>query len=121
MAPPVLRVGNLDSRRDITDVRDTVRAYTLIVERGIARRPYNVCSGRAHRIRDLLDMLLSQSTVRIDVEIDPSRLRPSDNPVMVGDPSRLMAETGWAPEIPIERTLADLLSEWRRRVAASRH
>jgi GDP-4-dehydro-6-deoxy-D-mannose reductase len=121
MAPPVLRVGNLDSRRDITDVRDTVRAYTLIVERGIARRPYNVCSGRAHRIRDLLDMLLSQSTVRIDVEIDPSRLRPSDNPVMVGDPSRLMAETGWAPEIPIERTLADLLSEWRRRIAASRH
>lgn len=121
LAPPVLRVGNLDSRRDITDVRDTVRAYRLIIERGVARRPYNVCSGRAYRIGDLLDLLLAQSTVRITIEVDPSRLRPSDNPVMVGDPSRLLADTGWVPVIPIEQTLADLLNDWRRRLAAPRH
>jgi GDP-4-dehydro-6-deoxy-D-mannose reductase len=111
---PVLHVGNLDARRDITDVRDTVRAYQHVVRHGQTRRPYNVCSGRAYRVRDLLDALIGLSTVRIEVQVDPSRLRPSDNPVIAGDRSRIEAETGWAPAIPIERTLDDLLNYWRR-------
>jgi GDP-4-dehydro-6-deoxy-D-mannose reductase len=112
-SPAVLRVGNLESRRDITDVRDTVRAYLAMVERGRPGRPYNVCSGTAHRVRDLLDHLVSLSRIPITIEIDPARLRPSDNPVVVGDRSRITAETGWTPAIPIEQTLADLLDYWR--------
>jgi len=110
---PVLQVGNLDSRRDITDVRDVVRAYRALVARGTPGRPYNVCSGRGSRVGDLLDTLLALSRVRVRVETDPARLRPSDNPVIVGDPTRIAAETGWRAEIPIEQTLADLLDYWR--------
>jgi GDP-4-dehydro-6-deoxy-D-mannose reductase len=115
---PVLRVGNLESRRDITDVRDTVRAYRLVVQRGRPRRPYNVCSGKAYRVRDLLDALIGLSRASIDIQIDPSRLRPSDNPVIAGDRSRIGAEAGWTPAIPIERTLDDLLNYWRREILA---
>ena len=115
-AEPVLHVGNLDSRRDITDVRDTVRGYRAIVDRGAIGRPYNVCRGTAYRIGDLLDILLSIARVRVRVERDPSRLRPSDNPVVLGDRDRITAEIGWVPDIPIERTLADLLDDWRQRV-----
>lgn len=116
---PVLRVGNVDARRDITDVRDTVRAYRLLVEHGHERRPYNVCSGVAYRVGDLLDTLLGMSQIPIDVQMDPARLRPSDNPIIVGDPSRISAEAGWRPEIPIERTLGDLLAYWRREIAGA--
>jgi GDP-4-dehydro-6-deoxy-D-mannose reductase len=118
LGEPILRVGNLDARRDITDVRDTVRAYHALGDRGTPLRPYNVCSGRAHRIGDLLDTLLTLARVRVRVEIDPERLRPSDNPIIVGSHARLTAETGWQPEIPIERTLADLLEYWRGRETA---
>jgi GDP-4-dehydro-6-deoxy-D-mannose reductase len=114
---PVLYVGNLDAERDITDVRDTVRAYHAIAAAGHARRPYNVCSGRAHAMRRLLDILLSLARVRVRVEIDPARLRPSDNPVILGSHARLTADTGWTPVIPIEQTLADLLEHWRRTTA----
>jgi GDP-4-dehydro-6-deoxy-D-mannose reductase len=117
VSEPVLRVGNLASRRDITDVRDTVRAYRLIVERGEPRRPYNVCAGRAYRISDLLDTLIGLSNTQVRLEEDPARMRPSDNPVVLGDRSRIAAEIGWKPEIPIERTLADLLDYWRRTTA----
>jgi GDP-4-dehydro-6-deoxy-D-mannose reductase len=112
---PVLRVGNLDSRRDITDVRDTVRAYRLLVERGVPGRAYNVCSGRAYRIGDLMESLVRRSRAPIAIEEVPSRLRPSDNPIILGDCSRLTAETGWRPQLPIERTLDDLLDYWRHR------
>ena len=115
----VLHVGNLEARRDITDVRDTVRAYEAIAERGRPGVPYNVCSGAAHSMRALLDMLLSLSTVRVRIEVDSSRLRPSDNPVILGSHARLTADTGWTPRIPIEQTLADLLADWRVRVARS--
>lgn len=113
---PILHVGNLESRRDITDVRDTVRAYESVVQHGQPRRPYNVCSGRAYRVRDLLDALVAQSTGSIEIRVDPSRLRPSDNPVIAGDRTRVTAETGWSPEIAIDRTLADLLDYWRGRI-----
>jgi GDP-4-dehydro-6-deoxy-D-mannose reductase len=98
-------------------VRDTVRAYEAIAERGTPRRPYNVCSGTAHSMRALLDILLSLSKARVRIEVDPARLRPSDNPIILGSHARLTADTGWTPEIPIERTLADLLDYWRRAVA----
>ena len=111
---PVLHVGNLDAQRDITDVRDTVRAYHALAEAGQPRRPYNVCSGRAYSMRTLLDILLSLARVRVRVEVDPARLRPSDNPVILGSHARLTADTGWTPVIPIEQTLADLLEYWRR-------
>jgi GDP-4-dehydro-6-deoxy-D-mannose reductase len=114
---PVLRVGNLESRRDITDVRDTVRAYHLVVRHGHPGRPYNVCSGIAHRVQDLLDALTRMSRASIRVEIDADRLRPSDNPVIAGDRSRIAAETGWEPTISIDRTLEDLLDYWRARIS----
>ena len=110
---PILHVGNLEAKRDITDVRDTVRAYRLLMRRGKAGQPYNVCCGRAYRIADLLEMLLSSARVPIRVETDPARLRPSDTPMVLGSFARLEADTGWRPEIPIEQTLINLLDYWR--------
>ena len=115
---PVLRVGNLESRRDLTDVRDTVRAYRALVDRGIPAQPYNICSGQAYRIGDLLDMLVGMARADLRVEVDQVRVRPVDNPVVLGDPSRIMRDTGWQPRIPIRQTLQDLLDYWRERVAA---
>jgi GDP-4-dehydro-6-deoxy-D-mannose reductase len=117
---PVLNVGNLDARRDITDVRDTVRAYRMLVEKGQPGRPYNICSGRAHRTGDLLDALMHLSRTPIRIAVDAARLRPSDNPVVLGDPSRIADEAGWRPSIPIEQTLGDLLDYWRLRIAVPR-
>jgi GDP-4-dehydro-6-deoxy-D-mannose reductase len=110
---PEISVGNLDAQRDLTDVRDTVRAYRLILERGVPGRPYNVCSGRAVTIRHLLDLLIARARCPVTVKIDPSRYRPNDNPILLGDPSRLRDELGWTPEIPLERTVDDLLVYWR--------
>ena len=112
---PILRVGNLEAYRDITDVRDTVRAYPLVIQHGRPLRPYNVCSGRAYRVRDLLDTLVGMSSASIGIEPDPARLRPSDNPIILGERSRISTEAQWEPRIPIERTLGDLLGYWRDR------
>src|SRR6185503_10654370 len=103
--PPEIDVGNLDARRDLTDVRDTVRAYRVIMERGTPGRAYNVCTGRAVSIRDLLDMLLALARVPVKINVDPARYRPSDLPIVVGDPSRIQQELGWTADIPLERTL----------------
>ena len=111
--PPQLAVGNLDARRDLTDVRDTVRAYAMLAERGRAGRPYNVCSGRAITIRELLDRLIARARVSIAVRVDPERYRPNDVPLIVGDPTRIRTEVGWEPQIPLEKTLDDLLEYWR--------
>ncbi len=116
---PVLHVGNLEARRDITDVRDTVRAYRLVLQHGRPVRPYNVCSGVGYRVRDLLDALVAMSDRPIAVTPDPARFRPSDNPVITGNRSRIGAEAGWEPRIPIERTLEDLLDYWRERTRTS--
>lgn len=118
LSPPVLEVGNLEGRRDLTDVRDTVRAYEAIAERGEAGRVYNVCAGRAYRIGDVLEGLLSRSTSRIEVRRDPSRYRPHDSPLVLGDRSRITNELGWSPAVPLERTLDDLLAYWRDEVRA---
>jgi GDP-4-dehydro-6-deoxy-D-mannose reductase len=117
LLPPVIRVGNLKARRDLTDVRDTVRAYRAIVERGIPGRPYNVCSGRAVSVQDVLDLLVSLARVPVTVEIDSARFRPNDTPVVLGCPTRIQAELGWSAVIPLSETASDLLEYWRRRIA----
>jgi GDP-4-dehydro-6-deoxy-D-mannose reductase len=110
---PEISVGNLDAQRDLTDVRDTVRAYRQILERGSPGRPYNVCSGRAVSIRRLLDQLISRGRVPVAVKIDPARMRPNDTPLLLGDPTLTRDELGWQAEIPFEKTLDDLLEYWR--------
>jgi GDP-4-dehydro-6-deoxy-D-mannose reductase len=114
---PEIAVGNLEARRDLTDVRDTVRAYRLIAERGAPGRVYNVCSGRTVVVRELLDMLLARARVPIAVRVDPARLRPIDQPVVLGDFGRIRSELGWAPRIAFEQTLDDVLTYWRERAA----
>ncbi len=114
LKPPVIHVGNLEARRDFTDVRDMVRAYWLALEKGEPGEVYNICSGKAWRIRDVLDLLLTMTKLKIEVRQDPKRLRPSDVPVLMGDHSRFSARTGWQPAIPFEKTLADMLEFWRR-------
>lgn len=110
---PTLKVGNLEAQRDLSDVRDTVRAYEALMTRGVPGRTYNVCSGRAVSMQHLLDGLRAHIRVPVTVEPDPARMRPADTPLVLGDRARLTAETGWAPEIPFETTLADLVDYWR--------
>jgi GDP-4-dehydro-6-deoxy-D-mannose reductase len=110
---PEVEVGNLDARRDLTDVRDTVRAYRLILERGVPGRCYNVCTGRAVAIRELLELVIARARVPVRVTVNRDRLRPNDLPLVVGDPGRIHAELGWEARIPLERTLDDLLDYWR--------
>jgi GDP-4-dehydro-6-deoxy-D-mannose reductase len=119
LRPPQLQVGNLEAVRDFTDVRDVVRAYWALLEKGAPGAVYNVCSGRGRRIRELLDTLLDKARIRVEIAIDPGRLRPSDLPVLVGDPARLKAATGWEPRIDLDTTLGELLDDWRARVRAS--
>jgi len=116
--PPLVRHGNLEAQRDFTDVRDVVRAYWLILNKGAPGEVYNIGSGRAISVQWLLDMLLSMSATPIRTELDPARIRPSDIPIIVCDPTRLQQATGWRPEIPLEQTLSDILDDWRRKVAA---
>jgi len=112
---PVLLVGNLDAERDFTDVRDIVRAYYLSLEKGKSGEAYNLCSEKSWKIRDMLDRLLSQTDAKIEVRQDPARLRPSDVPRLRGDCSKFRRDTGWAPRIPFEQTLEDMLDYWRNR------
>jgi GDP-4-dehydro-6-deoxy-D-mannose reductase len=113
---PVLMVGNLEARRDWTDVRDMVRAYWLALEKGTPGEVYNVGSGRAHKVREMLDMLLKESRVEVEVRQDPARMRPSDVELLMGDASKFRRATGWEPTIPFERTMADLFEYWRERL-----
>ncbi|MEI6669011.1 MAG: GDP-mannose 4,6-dehydratase [Acidobacteriota bacterium] len=113
---PVIHVGNLDARRDFTDVRDTVRAYLALAERGTPGRVYNVCTGQARVMRELLDGLLAQSRVSVAVQPDPDRFRPNDTPLLLGDPTRINTEVGWTPAISFAQTLQDLLDYWRHSV-----
>lgn len=114
---PRLYVGNLTPQRDLLDVRDVVRAYTLLMAQGQPGQIYNICSGQAHPIGNILHRLLALSEVAIKVVSDPERQRPSDLPVLVGDPAKLVQATGWRPEIPLDQTLQETLDYWRREVA----
>jgi GDP-4-dehydro-6-deoxy-D-mannose reductase len=117
---PVLRVGNLESIRDFTDVRDVARAYVLAATRAEPGEVYNISSGRGHSIRELLDTLIALSGVEVELKVDPQRLRPSDVDILIGDSTKFRERTGWAPTIALETTLADLLEYWRRRLRVSR-
>ena len=109
-------VGNLSARRDVTDVRDVVRAYRLLVERGRPGEVYNVCTGRDLAIQTLADLLVGLARRPIELEADAALLRPADLPVLRGDASKLRAATGWEPSLPIEQTVADLLDDMRQRI-----
>jgi GDP-4-dehydro-6-deoxy-D-mannose reductase len=111
----VLRLGNLDSARDFTDVRDAGRAQLAAAE--AAPEAYNVCSGRAVKVRELVDMLAAAASVEVRVEVDESRVRADDVAEIRGSAERLRAATGWKPEIPLERTVADALESWRERLS----
>lgn len=116
---PVLRVGNLAPARDYTDVRDVVRAYYLALLHGAPGEVYNICSGVPRTIQSLVDLLLALARVPICVEVDPARYRPADVPVSYGSAERLHGVCGWAPVIPLERTVSEVLEEWRAKVAAN--
>jgi GDP-4-dehydro-6-deoxy-D-mannose reductase len=116
LRPPVVQVGNLSTRRDFSDVRDVVNAYWLLVTRGEAGECYNVGSGRPSSIQVLLDTLLELSLAPVRVVVDPQRLRPSDVPCSYSDNRKLVAATGWQPQIDLRTTLRDLLDSWRSQV-----
>jgi GDP-4-dehydro-6-deoxy-D-mannose reductase len=116
MQEPKMMVGNLAAKRDFTDVRDIVRAYALLMEKGAEGEAYNVASNKAYSIQALLDTLLSFTKSKISVQVDEARFRPVDLPLVQGDYSRLHALTGWQPAIPFETTLRDLLDDCRQRV-----
>jgi len=113
---PVMQVGNLDSRRDFTDVRDIVRAYNLLLTRGEPGESYNIASGSALTIREILERLLELSTAKPEIENIPELMRPSDTPVVVGDAGKLRSLGDWQPRVAIEQSLADTLEYWREQV-----
>jgi len=113
---PVLRVGNLESSRDFTDVRDIVRAYYLLLTAGAAGESYNVASGKAFKISEMLDILLEYSQAKPAIEPIPELMRPSDTPVVIGDSSKLRALGAWEPQVPIAQSLRDTLDFWRAEV-----
>lgn len=117
---PVIKVGNLDALRDFTDVRDMVRAYWLAVTRAKPGEVYNIATGVGIRIGDMLEKVLSLAKVKVRVETDPERLRPSDVEILIGDASKFRADTGWEPRIPFDQTVSDLLDDWRARLSRGR-
>jgi GDP-4-dehydro-6-deoxy-D-mannose reductase len=111
---PVVSVGNLDASRDLTDVRDVVVAYEQLMDRAPAGRPYNICSGHAVPMSEVLNALIASAGAQVELVRDPERLRPNDAPLFVGNPARLRDEIGWTPRYSLTRTLNDTLEYWRR-------
>lgn len=114
---PTLMMGNLESQRDIMDVRDTVRAYQAMMQSATPGIPYNVSSGAPIPVRELVTTMVGKARVPIAIEQDPARFRPNDTPLVLGDHSRLTSDTGWSPQIQLSQTVADLLDYWRHRAA----
>ena len=112
---PVMKVGNLSARRDFTDVRDVVRAYGMIIEKGSAGETYNVGSGHAIAIQEILDKILAESKAEISVEKDPNKFRPVDVPVIEADTTKLREATGWEPQIPLTQTIKETVEYWRNK------
>lgn len=110
---PVMMVGNLKAMRDFTDVRDVVRAYALLAEHGKAGETYNVGSGHAVEIREILDLIISQSNVEVEVRVDPNKIRPVDVPIIEADTSKLRELTGWEQRIPLKQTIYETMEYWR--------
>ena len=115
---PVMNVGNLSAKRDFTDVRDIVKAYGLLIEHGVPGETYNIGSGTAIAIQDILDKIISLSTCPITVTVDHAKLRPVDVPIIEADTTKLTTVTGWKQEIPLERTIQETLDYWRNKIRA---
>ena len=111
---PMIKVGNLEAKRDFTDVRDMVRAYWLAIQKGETGEIYNICSERTVQIKELLNKLLELSSRKVEIMKDPKRMRPSDNPILQGDCSKFRRRSGWKPEILLDKTLKDILEYWRK-------
>jgi GDP-4-dehydro-6-deoxy-D-mannose reductase len=111
-APPRLRVGDIDITRDFTDVRDIVRAYVALLESGRNGEAYNVCSGVERSLRQIVEELAQACGIEVDIEVDPERLRPSEQRRMCGSPAKLRADTQWEPAVPFDRTLRDIIAYW---------
>jgi GDP-4-dehydro-6-deoxy-D-mannose reductase len=111
--PPTLLVGNLEARRDFTHVTDVARALWLLLDRGAPGTVYNLCSGQATRIGDIVELVRARGRVPVEIEVNPARLRPSDEPILKGDNTRLREATGWSPEIGMEQIVEELLGYWR--------
>jgi GDP-4-dehydro-6-deoxy-D-mannose reductase len=116
LSPPRLKLGNLRVRRDFTDVRDVVRAYVTLLAQGKPGRLYNVCSGSSVLLADIVEKFRAISVKQIEVDIDPTRIRPKEVSVIQGDSTRITQETGWRPLISLDMTIRDLLDYWRKRV-----
>jgi GDP-4-dehydro-6-deoxy-D-mannose reductase len=120
LQPPVMSVGNLDARRDFSDVRDVVQAYRALVTQGEPGEVYNIGAGESHSIQEILDRLLGMSQVPIEVRQDPQRMRPSEMPDIVCDATRIRELCGWRTTIPVAQSLQDVLEYWRQKKAADR-
>lgn len=116
---PILEVGNVDLSRDFTDVRDVTRAYAMAAEMGQIGDVYNIASGVGHTLRDLLQSMLAATSIQVTVRQDPSRVRPGEMPLLIGDSSKLRKLTGWAPDISFERSAANTLEYWRHRTRSA--
>ena len=113
---PVIKIGDSKVKRDFSDVRDIVKAYLLLIEKGVGGGVYNVCSGQAFTIGKILDKLLKLSGVKVRIEPDPSKMKATVVPILHGDHSKLTAVTGWEPTISFDKTLSDILKYWRKSV-----
>ena len=113
---PRVEVGNLEIVRDFTDVRDVARGYRLLAEKGAGGEIYNLGTGKGTKLSDALSFLANLAGKSIEVFVDPARVRPVDQPLLVADPSKLTAQTGWRPEFTIEQTLEDMLNDWRKHI-----
>lgn len=109
----VMTVGNLETKRDFTDVRDIVEGYAAVMEKGKIGEVYNMGSGKSHKISEILEIFISLSTEKIEVKEDPSLFRPFDDPDLVCDADKIKKDTGWEPQIPLNKTLKDTLDYWR--------
>ena len=119
--PAVIQTGNLQAYRDFTDVRDVVRAYHLIMQKGRTGEGYNICSEKLNRISDILDQLVATSGRSIRIETDPARFRQENQLPVQGNASRLRKLTHWSPKIPLDQTLADTLAYWESRDSQAEH
>jgi GDP-4-dehydro-6-deoxy-D-mannose reductase len=116
LRPPRLTVGNIDVKRDFTDVRDVVLAYSALLNKGRAGEIYNVCSGSAIRVADVIQKFQTLSGIAIEIDADPARRRPNEVSQIWGDFTKIRQETGWSPQIPLEKTIRDLLTYWRENI-----
>ena len=118
LRPPILNVGNVEVQRDFTDIRDVIRAYSILLEKGKPGEVYNVCSGSAVRLADIIRMFESAAKRKVTLATEESRVRSNDVSLICGDPKKIRETTGWQPQIPLAKTIADLLGYWRSQLSS---